>query len=158
MYICTTIAHSPLYLVSVYCYFSQNDIFWNVLFPCRFSLTIFKFVISQKYLYFFVHLYHNNHFSFFYFFFQYWHTFVWRFISFQPLCTCEYWCHRYHCRANGTKTCNIFRNDVNGGIDSDKYVRRYGSAETGTLSLLHHKNQEMHRYYSRYWYFIVSVP
>ena len=30
------------------------------------------------------------------------------------------------------------------GIDSDKYVRRYGSAETRALSLPRHKNQEMH--------------
>ena len=60
------------------------------------------------------------------------------------VCTCTYWCHRYHRRANGTKTCNIFRNDVNGGIDSDKYVRRYGSAETSALSLPRHKNEEMH--------------
>ena len=40
MYICTTIVHSPSYLVSVYCCVFQNNIFWNIWFPCRFSVTI----------------------------------------------------------------------------------------------------------------------
>ena len=60
------------------------------------------------------------------------------------VCTCNYQCQRYHRPANGTKTCNIFRKDVNGGIESDRYVNRHGSAETGALSLPCHKNQEMH--------------
>ena len=73
------------------------------------------------------------------------------------VCTCYYWCHRYHRLANGTKTCNIFRKDVNAGIDSDKYVRRYGSAETRALSLPRHKNQEMHTYVLLVLYHIRAV-
>ena len=57
------------------------------------------------------------------------------------VCTCSYWSVRYHCCANGTKTCHIFRNHANGGIDSEKHVRRYGRAETSALSLPRHKNE-----------------